>query len=344
MSMLITVLSAFVLTAVLTRQFCNPTSRLHFLDHPNERSLHTRPTPRTGGVAISVGLFAAAVIGWTYWVNTVALAWLGAASLLVAGISFLDDIKGISVAGRLFGHSVAAGLVVGMGGLLLPTLELPGLVWQGPVWAGALFSVLYLVWMINLYNFMDGMDGFAGGMAVFGFGTFALLGMLAGHSLFFGVNLVVAAAAAGFLLFNFPPARIFMGDTGSSVLGLLAGSLSLWGVIDKVFPFWLAILTFSPFIVDATVTLLRRLLQRRERVWVAHKTHYYQRLVQLGWGHRKTVLAEYTLMLSCAGCAVWAATSSTWIQSAILGFWVLAYLLLAVLVHALQRRRTGAQR
>ena len=96
MGLLIAVLSAFVLTAVLTRQFCNPTSRLHFLDHPNERSLHTRPTPRTGGVAINVGLFAAAVIGWTYWVDAAALAWLSAASLLVAGISFLDDIKGIS--------------------------------------------------------------------------------------------------------------------------------------------------------------------------------------------------------------------------------------------------------
>lgn len=97
----------------------------------------------------------------------------------------------------------------------------------------------------------------------------------------FFISLIIAAAFAGFLIFNFPPARIFMGDTGSSTLGLLAATLSLWGARDGVFPVWIAVLVFSPFIVDATVTLFWRLL-RHEKIWQAHKAHYYQQLVQTG--------------------------------------------------------------
>jgi UDP-N-acetylmuramyl pentapeptide phosphotransferase/UDP-N-acetylglucosamine-1-phosphate transferase len=178
--------------------------------------------------------------------------------------------------------------------------------------------------MLNLYNFMDGMDGIAGGMAVFGFGTFAVFGLLAGATLFSVLNLIIAAAALGFLVFNFPPARIFMGDVGSSTLGLLAAALSLWGVRDGIFPFWIALLVFSPFIVDATVTLLRR-LWRRERIWHAHKTHYYQRLVQAGWGHRKTVLLEYAIMLGCGISALWSMRATDEIQMAILIAWILFY-------------------
>jgi UDP-N-acetylmuramyl pentapeptide phosphotransferase/UDP-N-acetylglucosamine-1-phosphate transferase len=335
---LIAVVGAFLLSAFLTRQFCDPTSRLHFLDHPNERSLHTNPTPRTGGVAINAGLLLAAVMGVVFSEGNGHLAWLVLAASLVAMISFLDDIKGVSVASRFLGHVIAAGLVM-TGGLILPGLELPGLAWSWPVWAGVAFSVPFLVWMINLYNFMDGMDGFAGGMAVIGFGTLAVLAALAGHLGLFFANLAVAAAAAGFLLFNFPPARIFMGDTGSSVLGLLAGGMSLWGVVDRVFPFWAAILAFSPFIVDASVTLVRRLL-RGERVWQAHKTHYYQRLVQSGWGHRKTVMVEYGLMLACGASAVLGMQVGTASQWLILVGWCLIYPVLMLLVSRLERRAT----
>jgi len=327
---------AFALSSILTRQFCDPASRLHFLDHPNERSLHTNPTPRTGGVAINAGLFLAAVVGLIFSDASGPLAWLSAASLLVAGFSFLDDMKGISVASRFIGHMIAAAVVM-MGGLILPGLDLPGFSWHWPVWVGVAFTALYLVWMINLYNFMDGMDGFAGGMAVIGFGTLAMLGLLAGHWFLFIASLVVAAAASGFLLFNFPPARIFMGDTGSSVLGLLAGGFSLWGVVDRVFPFWVAVLVFSPFIVDASVTLVRRLL-RGELVWEGHKTHYYQRLVQLGWGHRKTVILEYGLMLACGASAVLGTQVGTASQWLILIGWCFIYPALMLLVSRLERR------
>ena len=115
-----------------------------------------------------------------------------------------------------------------------------------------------------------------------------------------------------------------MGDTGSSLLGLLAGGLSMWGAREGVFPFWVALLVFSPFIVDATVTLLRR-LGRGERVWQAHKSHYYQRLVQSGWGHRKTVLYEYVLMLACGLSALLAQQLNLQGQVALILFWCLVY-------------------
>lgn len=336
MQNLIPVVIAFILSALFTRRFCNPTSRFHLLDHPNERSLHSRPTPRTGGVAIFVAVGVAVGL-WSLDTHLTSLLYgLGAGAGLVAVLSFLDDRKGLPVGVRLPGHLLAAASLV-IGGLYLPAFSVSDMVWHWPMWLGIVFSLLFLIWMINLYNFMDGMDGFAAGMGVIGFGAFAMLGYLAKDPVFLTLNLIIVSAVAGFLLFNFPPARIFMGDTGSSLLGLLAGGMSIWGAREAIFPFWVGVLVFSPFIVDATVTLLRR-VWRRERVWLAHKTHYYQRLVQLGWGHRKTVLAEYTLMLTCSGSAVWAATSSEWIQAAILGFWVFVYPLLAVLVHAQERR------
>jgi len=330
-------IAAFVISVALTRRFCDPASRLHVLDHPNERSLHSRPTPRTGGVAIFVALSVAVGL-WSLGAGLASsqLYGLGAGAGLVAALSFLDDRKGLPVRVRLPGHLVAAALLV-IGGLFLPGFSLPGLAWYWPEWLGILFSLLFLVWMINLYNFMDGMDGFAAGMAVIGFGTFAVLGYLASNQLFLALNLIVVSAAAGFLWFNYPPARIFMGDTGSSLLGLLAGGLSIWGAREGVFPFWVALLVFSPFIVDATVTLLRR-LSRGERVWQAHKSHYYQRLVQSGWGHKKTVLYEYVLMLACGLSALLAQHLNYQGQVALILFWCLVYPLLMIGIHRMEQR------
>jgi UDP-N-acetylmuramyl pentapeptide phosphotransferase/UDP-N-acetylglucosamine-1-phosphate transferase len=327
---------AFSLAAFLARRFCKPTSRLHLLDHPNERSLHTQPTPRTGGVAIFAG-FVSAIPVWLFTVGDIdPVVWLITAALLIAALSFLDDRRGLPIAVRLPGHLIGAGLVVFGAGLVFPPLSV-GMSIPGPAWLGYALSILFLVWMVNLYNFMDGIDGFAGGMTVIGFGTFAIFGLLGGNLLFTGLCLTIAAAAGGFLLFNFPPARIFMGDTGSAALGLLAGGLSLWGARDEIFPFWAALLVFSPFIVDASVTLLRRLFWG-ERIWQAHKSHYYQCLVQSGWGHRKTVLYEYALMLACGFSALFAQHLNPQGQVALILFWCLAYLLLMTGVRRLEKK------
>lgn len=327
---------AFLVSVIVTRRILDPASRLYVLDHPNERSLHTLPTPRTGGVAIFTGIVTALTIWVLSGGELQPLHGLGVSALLLVVLSFVEDYRGLPVRLRLLGHLVVAGLPV-LTGLYLTTVTLPGFVWNWPMWLGMLVSLLFIIWMINLYNFMDGMDGFASGMAVIGFGTFALLGSLSHHWDFLAINLVIALAAAGFLIFNFPPASIFMGDTGSSLLGLLAGGVSIWGARDGVFPFWIALLVFSPFIIDATVTLLRRLV-RGERVWQAHRTHYYQRLVQLGWGHRKTVLTEYAVMLACAGTSVATHFQSTDAQWVTIVIWAGIYALLMLSVKSIERR------
>ncbi|MER2531219.1 MAG: glycosyltransferase family 4 protein [Candidatus Competibacter sp.] len=252
----------------------------------------------------------------------------------LAGISFLDDRCGVPIKWRVLTHFwVASSIFLAIS--MPAAFDLPGLALALPVWIAIPLTLLFVIWMINLYNFMDGMDGFAGGMAVIGFSTLAWLGWA--DSGFATFCMIVAAASAGFLVHNFPPAKIFLGDTGSTALGFLAAACSLWGAKDGLFPFWVAILVFSPFIVDATVTLLRRLL-RREKVWEAHRTHYYQRLVLLGWGHRGTVLLEYALMLVCAGSAVLAVHLSPVGQGALLSGWALIYSLLMLAVGRLEQR------
>ncbi len=331
------ILLTLLITLILTRYLSWSTSLLCILDRPNSRSLHQQPIPRTGGLAILAGvliggffveLFPLSVSG-----HHLITLLLGLVPL--AAISFLDDRQGISGKWRVLVHVWAAFSLI-LASYMLGSLDLPGLALPLPVWTAILLTLLFTVWMINLYNFMDGMDGFAGGMAVIGFSTLAWLGRA--DDSFASNCLIVAAASAGFLVHNFPPAKIFMGDTGSTALGFLAAACSLWGGKSGLFPFWVAILVFSPFIADATATLLRRLL-RGEKVWEAHRTHYYQRLVLLGWGHRRTVLAEYVLMLTCAGSAALAVHLSPVGQVALAVGWILIYVLLMWGVGRLERRR-----
>lgn len=344
MSMLIFPVPALVtlgLSAWLTWRFCNPSSLFHILDKPNERSLHINPTPRSGGIAILTGLLAGGALIWILH-GTALYVWVLAALVPVTVVSYLDDRAGVPVLLRLLAHVTGAVLLVWGGSFTFQNGLLPGMELSWVPWLGLLAALAYVVWMINLYNFMDGMDGFAAGMAVIGFGFLAITGWQAGNLQFAQTCLVIAGGAAGFLLFNFPPARIFMGDAGSSALGLLAAAFSLWGARDGVFPFWVAILIFSPFIADASVTLARRMF-RGEKIWQAHKTHYYQKLVQAGWGHRKTVLIEYAIMMGCGISALLSQYVTSMLQTIMLAGWVLFYVVFFSWISRYSSRRRQGQ-
>jgi UDP-N-acetylmuramyl pentapeptide phosphotransferase/UDP-N-acetylglucosamine-1-phosphate transferase len=247
------------------------------LDHPNQRSLHTTPIPLTGGLGVVAGV----AMGWAAAGGTLPVALWGGAALL-AVLSFADDRYGLPISVRFLAHITAAVWLVAA----------VGADWNPWLWP---LAVAAIVWMTNLYNFMDGSDGLAGGMALFGFGFFAIAAATHGQPDLALATLTVAAAALGFLVFNLPPARVFMGDAGSISLGFLAAGFGMLGAVRDVWPVWFPVLVFLPFIVDATVTLLRRGL-RGEKVWHAHKEHYYQRLIRMGWSHRQTALVEYALM------------------------------------------------
>ena len=291
------------------------------------------------GLVVSLGL------AWIAGVAPDQLPWIAAAALPVAAVSLVDDLGQVSRRLRFAVH-LGAGLILAAGGLLWsvtgPARGASGRFgradWPFPTPVAWLLTVFYVVWMINLYNFMDGMDGFAGGMAVFGFGALAVLGWQGGDPAFALAAAGIAAAAAGFLTSNFPPARIFLGDLGSSTLGLLAAALSLWGASAGLFPLWVAWLAFSPFIVDATWTLVRRML-RGERIWEAHRSHHYQRLVLAGWGHRKTVLRAYALMAAAAACAVAAPGLPAAEQWLLLLAWAAIYVLIHVRVRLAEGQR-----
>ena len=250
------------------------------VDRPNERSLHQRPTPRIGGMAMFPGIVLACIAAGAR--DSSVLVPMGLAGLLFL-LSIADDWRGLPASLRFGSHfGVAAGLALWVAG-------------ASPL---ALAGAIAMTWMTNLYNFMDGANGLAGGMTVIGFGV---LGLASGEAI---LAFAAVGAALGFLRYNFDPARVFLGDAGSVPLGFLGGALCFFGVVREHWPLWFPLLVFAPFVIDATVTLLKR-MARREKVWAAHRQHYYQRLVRMGWSHRRLALAEYALMSVCGGLALW---------------------------------------
>ena len=308
------ILFSFAATLILLAMFLRNKALLQISDIPNERSLHATPIPRFGGLGIMFGV----PVGWATALVPSDWALLFAVMLLV-GISFLDDAKGMSIRWRFLAHFVAA--IVFVWAKFYPAAN--------PIFC--IFLVVAIVWMMNLYNFMDGSDGLAGGMALFGFTFYGIGAWMAENQNFAIMNFCIAAAALGFLIYNFHPAKIFMGDGGSVPLGFLAAAMGLSGWVTGYWPFWFPIMVFSPFIVDATVTVIKRLF-RGKKIWQAHREHYYQRLVQMGWGHKKTALAEYALMFTVGLIALLSFQRGTEIQIAALCVVAIIYLILTILI------------
>jgi len=263
-------MASLLLTWVLRRYALSRS----LMDVPNGRSSHSVPTPRGGGVAIVLTYLAAVGVmassGWIDWVAAWPLLGAGA---LIAVVGFLDDHGHIAARWRLLAHFVAAGWALfWMGGL--PTIKLMGLDLDLG-WLGHLLAAMYLVWMLNLYNFMDGIDGIASVEAVCACIGACLVYWLTGHEDLIVPPMLLAIAVLGFLYWNFPPARIFMGDAGSGFLGIVIGVLSLQAAWVTFEMLWVWLILLGVFIVDATFTLGRRLL-RGDKVYEAHRSHAYQ--------------------------------------------------------------------
>jgi len=337
-------LVALVVSSTTLRCMLNSRLAIMLLDETSKaHALHSHVTPRMGGI----GIVLSALLVWLGWANFVdiesrsTLTLLCLFAVIVFGVSLVDDLRGLSALKRLIFQVCVAATTVYLFDTKMWIAETHSL--HGFVLIFVLFcTVIAIVWFVNLYNFLDGANGLAGLMGVVGFASFAYVAhfdLSSAGDMVAIFSVAVSGACAGFLVFNFPHARLFMGDCGSITLGFLAATLGLLGAINQLWPWWFPLLIFSPFIVDASATLAKRVI-KRERIWEGHRQHYYQRLILvLGWSHTKTTLAYACLMLCVAVTSLIAldqarsgrgAHPSNWIAPEAILFlaWVVIYVLL----------------
>lgn len=279
------VLASFLMTEGLRRYALAKS----IIDVPNARSSHAVPTPRGGGVAIVVSFLLALVALGAMGLLTLPLVLgLAGGGGLIALIGFMDDHGHIAARWRLLGHFIAAGWgLFWLNGL--PPVTLFG-VEVDLGWGGAIVAALYLVWLLNLYNFMDGIDGIASVEAISVCLGACLLYWISGFEQLMVLPMILILSVSGFLYWNFPPAKIFMGDAGSGFLGIVLGLLSLQAAWASSQLFWCWLILLGVFVVDATFTLIRRLV-RGERVYEAHRSHGYQFASRRAGGHLPVTLA-----------------------------------------------------
>jgi Fuc2NAc and GlcNAc transferase len=263
--------------------------RRNLVDVPNARSSHVSPTPRGGGVSIVAAFLSATLLLFAIHLldlKTTFAVMVGGGA--IAGVGFLDDRRHLPARLRFVVHVAAAVLVVAvLGGIPEHSLAAWGI---RQSWIGFVLSLLVLVWATNLFNFMDGIDGIAGSESVFvGLAGAWFNWMQGGDPGLTAAMLCLATASAGFLVWNWPPARIFMGDVGSGFLGFMLSTLALAASRQGRIPFEVWPILGGVFVVDSTVTLVRRLI-RGDRWYEPHRIHAYQHLARRLRSHRQVTL------------------------------------------------------
>jgi UDP-N-acetylmuramyl pentapeptide phosphotransferase/UDP-N-acetylglucosamine-1-phosphate transferase len=283
--------SSAVITSIALLLLLRGSLAKGFADNTDKlQSLHVEPIPRIGGIAMAFAMCLAIILYADGFTSDRALAAIFSGGILLVGVSAVDDFRGLSPAVRFIVHAVVASAIV-------CALHDPSRTQNWPFFVLMPIAALSIIWSMNAYNFMDGANGMAGFMALIGFGAMAIASTFSGAYQIAVICAAVSGAALGFLVLNYPTARVFMGDSGSILLGFLAATLGWYGWVVGAWVLYFPLLVFSPFLVDATVTLLRRTL-RGEKIWLPHRQHVYQRLIiDCQWSHRRTALVYALIML-----------------------------------------------
>lgn len=279
--------------------------RRALVDVPNDRSLHVAPVPRLGGMAIVVASAAAIAATLVLSGNRAVAYWL-AGALAIAILGGVDDVSSLPAAPRFAIQIAVSAAFVGAIGLPHSVALTSTFAPELPTAVTMTAAVFWLVATLNIYNFLDGMDGLAGAQGAGGGLAIATAFGITGRYDLAAIAALMAAATAGFLVHNAPPARIFMGDAGSTYLGWGYAALALLGLTQQPSgaPFVVVPVALAPFLIDGTFTLLRRAL-RREPFWRAHRSHLYQRAVQTGLDHREVLIAYVAwIAISAAACVL----------------------------------------
>jgi Fuc2NAc and GlcNAc transferase len=292
---LIASIISFFVSLIGVRIYTGLARKKGLLDIPNARSSHTAPTPRGGGIVFIVLWLISLFVFWlSRCINGQQCALFFIPSLLIAAISFIDDNISLSARWRfgtqLFAVLIALGII---GPIPRLSLQLFGI---SSLWLNFILALLICLWSTNLFNFMDGMDGLAASAAAIVLSMQAYLLYRYGALGLTVITCVLAAAILGFLIWNWPRAKVFMGDVGSATLGLILAIIALYAQKFYNIPIILWVMLYGVFLFDATITLVRRLLHK-EKWYEAHKSHAYQRLHQSGWSHLKVLLGFLGLNL-----------------------------------------------
>lgn len=293
MIVVIVVLVSTFLSSLLTGRIRRLALQRNMMDLPNERSSHTQPTPRGGGLSIVLIVLAGVLIlGMAGLIPArIALAFLMGS--IVAFIGWRDDRGGLPPLTRAVVQTGAAAAAVALlGGVPVLDLGFAVIEWG---WAGHLIGIIGIVWMTNLFNFMDGIDGLAASEAVFVFGVGGILLAVTGLSPIVLVCALYAGGSLGFLRWNWPPARIFLGDVASGFLGFSIGAMAI-AAAEGGFPLWVWLILAGVFVCDATVTLIRR-MARGERWYHPHRSHAYQHLTRRWNSHRRVTVGVIAINL-----------------------------------------------
>ena len=284
------------ITWLSLKYFINYLIRKEIVDRPNERTLHLGTVPRGGGLIIIAVLFIALLCAALFSQRSITFAALSTLVLLWGGVSWWDDHKDIAPHYRFVFQALFAAITVALFGRVT-NIQITEDIWFTiPIALGALLTFVGIVWMANLYNFMDGMDGMAASQSIIASITLSFWFWQVGDMALSSVCAVLAASCYAFLCWNWRPAKVFMGDVGSVTLGAFFATLLVIGVTRYDFPVISFLLLFSVFISDASLTISRRII-RGDTFWLPHRTHYYQRLANIGISHTKIVLGAVMIML-----------------------------------------------